>query len=150
VATVEVGGYDLSCQMKADCTTNIIADPGPRKMDEYGVIAVGDEKERLDRLTDELRSDPTARGYFVCYGGRRGRAGEARRRYDRARNYLVVTRAIDAGRIVTVDGGYREKCAVELWLVPPGVAPPPASPTVDPSEVRPPRPPRKAHRHFRR
>lgn len=151
VVTVEVGGYDLSCQMKADCTTNIIVDPMPRKLDEYGVIAVSEEKRRLDNLTDELRSDPTAQGYLICYGGRRSRANEAQRRCDRARNFLFISRGIDARGIVTVDGGYREKLAIELWVVPSGsVGMPEVSPTVDPTDVRPPHPPRKAHRRRRR
>lgn len=143
VATVEVGGYDRSCPMTASCTTGVIVDPLPRKIDEYGDIAVGDEKRRLDDLTDELRNDPAAQVYLICYGGRRSRADEARRRCDRAKNFLVISRGIDAPRVETVDGGYREKTTVELWVVPAGsIGLPLASPTVDPKDVRPPRKPR--------
>lgn len=144
VATVEVGGYDRSCFMKADCTTHIIYDPGPSKIDEYGVIPTGDEKRRLDIFNQELQKDPTAVGYLLCYGGRRSRAHEAQRRCERALNFLVVSRGIDASRIVTVDAGYREKPTIELWLVPSGVVPPYSTPTVDPKEVKPPS--RKARR----
>ena len=150
VATVEVGGYDRSCFMKADCTTHIIYDPGPGKIDEYGVIAVGDEKQRLDHFNEELLKDPLAQGYLVCYGGRRSRANEAQRRCDRAKNFLVVRRGIEGPRIVTVDGGFRERPAVELWLVPSGANPPAASPTVDPQEVRPPRKSGRARPRSRR
>jgi hypothetical protein len=152
VATVEIGGYDPSCFMKADCTTSIIYDPGPDKIDEYGIIAVGDEKQRLDHFTDVLRNDPTAQGYFVCYGGRRSRASEARRRCERAKTFLVVSRGIDARRLQTVDGGYREVPTIELWHVPSGAVPPApyATPTVDPKEVRPPRTPRKPRPRGRR
>jgi len=45
-----------------------------------------------------------------------------------------------------VDGGYREELTVELWVVPSGANPPSASPTVDPSEVKPARAPRRRGR----
>lgn len=145
-AIVEVGGYDRGCAMSNSCTLLPGLPSVPRKLDEYGRIPVGDEKRRLDNLNEELLNDPAAQGYVVCYGGRRSRASEAQRRCDRARNFLVVSRGIDAARVVTVDGGYRAKPAIELWLVPPGVTPPRATPTVDPKEVTPPRQPRKPRR----
>ena len=145
-ATVEVGGYDRSCSASASCTTSFPAQPVPRKIDEYGNIRFNDEKARLDNFAIELQNDPTSTGYIIAYGGRTGRAGEAQRRADRAKNYLVNTRGISADRIVTVDGGFREELTVELWIVPSGATPPPASPTVDPSEVRPARAPRRRGR----
>jgi len=148
-ATVEVGGYDRACTMTASCETNLILEPIPVKAGEYGKY-FDDEKAQLSDLYDELRKDPTAQGYLVCYGGRRSRRDEARRRCERGRDYLGRTRGITAGRIVTVDGGFREEPLTELWVVPSGVTPPPASPTVDPSEVRPPAPPRRARRRGRR
>jgi hypothetical protein len=145
-ATVDVGGFDRSCSTSDSCTTSISAPAEARKIDEYGNIKFNDEKARLDNYAIELQNDPTAQGYLVCYGGRTGRTGEAQRRCDRAKNYLVSTRGIDASRIVTVDGGFREELTVELWVVPSGATPPPNSPTVDPSEVRPARAPRRRGR----
>jgi hypothetical protein len=145
-ATVDVGGYDRTCSTSASCTTGVTVPPGPRKIDEYGNIRFNDEKARLDNFAIELQNDPTAQGYLVCYGGRRGRTGEAQARCDRAKNYLVNQRNIDASRIVTVDGGFREELAVELWIVPSGATPPQATPNVDPSEVRPTRAPARRGR----
>ena len=135
-ATVDVGGYDRSCSTSASCTTAVTKGAVARKIDEYGNIRFNDEKARLDNFAIELQNDPTSQGYLICYGGRRGRAGEAQRRCDRAKDYLVTTRGISADRIVTVDGGYRENLTVELWIVPQGATPPTASPTVDPSEIK--------------
>lgn len=135
-ATVEVGGLPASCAKSASCST-----PVPplcilaRKIDEYFTINFEDEKARLDNLAAEMRNDPAALAYVIAYGGRRGRAGEARRRADRVRDYLANARALDPQRVVTIDGGYREEAAVELYLTPAGSPPPAASPTVDPSEV---------------
>ena len=149
-ATVEVGGYDRNCPLSNSCTTPPYDPPQSRKLDEYGDIRTHDEKLRLGYFAVELKNDPTAQGYLVCYGGRRSRRDEAQRRCDRAKNYLVSTRNMDTPRIVTMDAGYREEPAVELWVVPSGANPPYATPTVDPREVRPPTPPRKAHRRGRR
>jgi hypothetical protein len=150
-ATVDVGGYDRSCSTSASCSTAVTRERLARKIDEYGNIRFNDEKARLDNYAIELQNEPTAQGYIICYGGRRGRAGEAAARCDRAKNYLVTTRGIDASRIVTVDGGFRENLTVELWLVPTGAQPPTASPTVQPSEVitTPARAPRRGRRRGR-
>jgi hypothetical protein len=106
-----------------------------RKIDEYGNIPFSDEKARLDNFAIEVRADPTVVGYIICYGGRRGYAGEAQRRCKRAAGYLTKTRGIAATRIKTIDGGYREGLTVELWAPSAFATPPMASPTVDPSEV---------------
>jgi hypothetical protein len=128
-ATVDVGGYDPACTMSSSCATAPFDPQRARKLDEYGVIRTGDEKLRLDSFTVELQNDPTAQGYLICYGGRRGRAGAARRRCERARTYLISTRGIQASRVVTVDGGLRDVLTLELWLVPSGATPPAATPS---------------------
>jgi hypothetical protein len=111
--------------------------PSPtRGIDQYGDIRWDDEKPRLDNFAIELQNDPTTKGHVTCYGGRVGRAGEARRRCARAKRYLSGYRGIPAARIVTLDGGYLEEFTVALWVVPSGATPPPPSPTVDPREVR--------------
>jgi len=151
-ATLDVGGYERnqrSCPMSTSCTIGPGNPPVSRKTDEYGDITVGDEKARLNNLVTELQNDPTAQGYLICYGGRRGREGAARRRCERAKNHLGF-RGIDAPRVVAVDGGFREELTVELWVVPPGAVPPPSSPTVDPTEVRSARPPRQSRGPARR
>ncbi|MFN2415413.1 MAG: PKD domain-containing protein, partial [Pyrinomonadaceae bacterium] len=68
--TVDVSGYDRSCESSDSCTTNACGlPPESRKVDEYGVIPLDDEKARLKRAYEELRNDPTAQGYLICYGG---------------------------------------------------------------------------------
>ncbi|MDT7602394.1 MAG: hypothetical protein QOF61_391 [Acidobacteriota bacterium] len=112
-----------------------------RKFDQYGNIPRNDVKARLDNFANELQANPGAQGYIIAYGGRVGPAGEAQRRADFAKDYLVNTRGIDAGRLVTIDGGFMEEATTELWIVPAGAQPPTASPTVDPSQVKTSRPP---------
>ncbi len=134
-ATVEVAGLAAGCERKASCTTALPTAIIGCRLDEYGNIAFDDEKARLDNFAIELQNDPTAEGYVTCYGGRRGYEGEARRRCERAKDYVATVRGIEAARIVTVDGGFREDLTVRLVIVPAGADAPPPSPTVDPSEV---------------
>jgi hypothetical protein len=124
-ATVELGGLDPSCSRTASCTTSIRApNPPAVKFDEYGNIKFNDEKARLDNYAIQLQNQPGSQGYILAYGSC---AGEAQARADRAKDYLVNTRGIDAGRLVTVDGGCRAELAVELWVVPTGATAPAAS-----------------------
>ncbi|HEY0322400.1 MAG TPA: hypothetical protein VGC66_15695 [Pyrinomonadaceae bacterium] len=134
-ATVNVGGYPPECNTQASCTTTVTIRAVARLFDQYGNIAFNDEKARLDNFAIQLQNEPGAQGYIVAYGGRKGRAGEAQARADRAKDYMVNTRGVDPGRLVTVDGGYREDLTVELWIVPTGAVPPTASPTLQQSDV---------------
>jgi hypothetical protein len=122
VATVEVEGYNLEC--RATCQSAVPAPSAPRRADEFGEIARDDEKARLDNFAIELQNDPNARGYIIGYGGRGPRSRDGRARAERARDYLVRTRGIDATRVVVVDGGRRDAASTALWIVPPGATPP--------------------------
>jgi hypothetical protein len=121
-ATVTVGGLDPSCNATASCTTGVKPKPAlPRKFDEYGNIRFNDEKARLDNYAIQLQNEPTATATILVYGSCEG---EAQQRGDRAKDYLVNTRGIEAGRITVVDGGCRSDLLVQLWIVPQGSTPP--------------------------
>lgn len=121
-ATVEVEGYNLEC--RASCQSSVPAPPNPTKFDEIGEIQRDDEKARLDVFAIELQNSPGAQGYIIAYGSRNKRFGTGQQRGARAKEYLTGTRGIDGSRIVVVDGGPRQTGAMELWIVPPGAAPP--------------------------
>jgi hypothetical protein len=126
-ATVEIGGVEPTCTRTASCSTSVRTPPSlPRKFDTYGNIKFNDEKARLDNYAIQLQNEPGSQGYIIVYGSC---TGEGQARADRAKDYLVNTRGIDAGRIVTVDGGCRSELSVELWIVPSGSTPPTADTT---------------------
>jgi len=87
------------------------------KFDEYGNIRFNDEKARLDNYAIQLQNQPGSTATIIAYGSCEG---EAQTRADRAKDYLVNTRGIEAGRITTVDGGCRSDLTVQLWIVPSG------------------------------
>ena len=129
-ATVSIGGADPSCTgTTAPCTTSVKPPPAQaRKFDEYGNIRFNDEKARLDNYAIQLQSEPGSTGTIIVYGSC---AGEAQQRGDRAKDYLVNTRGIEAGRITVVDAGCASELKVQLWVVPQGAA----APTVDTTGV---------------
>jgi len=124
-ATVDVGGLDPACSRTASCST-AVRPPPPQctKFDEYGNIKFNDEKARLDNFAVQLQNAPGSQGYYIVYGSC---SGEGQARADRAKDYLVNNRGIDAGRIVIIDGGCRAEFGVELWICPSGATAPAAS-----------------------
>ena len=100
------------------------------KLDEYTSPKLEEEMLRLDMFTIELQNRPTDNGYIIVYGSRKGRAGEAKAVIKRMLKYLFEQRRFDRDRIVTIDGGRREKVTIELWTVLRGATPPKAKPTV--------------------
>jgi hypothetical protein len=124
---VDVGGFDPACSRSASCTTSVKPAPAQaRKFDEYGNIKFNDEKARLDNYAIQLQNQPGSTGTIIVYGSC---AGEAQARGDRAKDYLVNTRGIEAGRITVIDGGCRSDLTVQLWIVPTGATAPAADTT---------------------
>jgi hypothetical protein len=122
-ATVEVGG-DIApgCNRTASCSTAVKPLPPPiERFDAYGNIRFNDEKARLDNFAIQLQNDPGFTGYIVGYGSR---DAAGLKRADRAKNYLVNTRGLDAKRVVTMDGGCLPELQVRLWILVPGIKPP--------------------------
>jgi hypothetical protein len=121
-ATLEVGGVDPSCGRTTSCTTAVKPPPAvARKFDEYGNIRFNDEKARLDNFAIQLQNEPAATGYIIGYGSC---DAEGQTRANRAKDYLVNTRGVDAGRLMVVDGGCLPELLVQLWVAPQGAVAP--------------------------
>lgn len=96
-----------------------------RKIDEFiGEVDRGDLKARLDNYAIELQNQPSALGHVIVYRSRRDPPSISQRYALLARDYLVKQRGIAQNRLVTVDGGRSGCLMYELWIVPPGAAPP--------------------------
>lgn len=149
VLDVDDGSGDRMCRQRASSATSVMAmsppPAQPKRFDEFPSITFDDDKARLDNLAVELQNEPASTGYVIVYGGRRSGAGSAERLGERTRDYLILTRKIDANRITIINGGLREKNSFELWLVPQGAIPPQPTPTVQHGDVTP-LSPRRPHR----
>jgi hypothetical protein len=143
IATLAVddGSSDPACRQTAQAVAVVTAPERKvivaREFDECNNCTFDDQKARLDNLAIELQNDPSTRAYIVAYGGRTSPIAQVELLMNRSRDYIVEQRGIDASRIVTVNGGFRENDSVELWVVPSGAAPPQATPTVQAGEVKP-------------
>ena len=136
VVSLQVGGLKSGCPASASCSLIIDRPPPSTKSDSYGILPIKKEKARLDNFAAVLKDQPGAMGYILSYGSRGGSARAARDAGDRAKAYLVKEQRIHAERIVTIEGGFKEKLTVDLWVVPTGATPPKPEPTVDTGAVK--------------
>lgn len=102
---------ERSCRLKIDpkCAP-------PFLYDQYQDISLKDEQQRLDRLGRYLTGEDSGAGaYLVAYAGRTSCFREAKLRADRARRYLQANYKLDASRVITVDGGFRDNLTVDIF-----------------------------------
>jgi len=126
-ATLAVQGYTMDCA--ASCTMPIpLPAPPSKRFDEFPNLTRNDEKARLDNFAIALQTDPTATAYVIVYPSRNGPAGDVERHTKRVVDYLVNSRGIEPGRIMTLTGPARNELRVELWITPQGAKPPVPSP----------------------
>jgi hypothetical protein len=116
---------------------------GTVKLDEYGALTINEERKRLKVFLSEIPrkvirfsalSDLEI--YVIGYGGRRTRSREAQSRAERVKGHLEQLAGAGNVKIVTIDGGYRELPAVELYIRLKGGSVPIPSPTICTSEVQ--------------
>jgi hypothetical protein len=137
-ATLRVGGLDPICATTASCSTAIELPPPPaEKFESYGPVSTHNETAKLNLFAAKLLQHPGAQGYLLVYRGRRGTPGAARAAAERAKTYLVKQQGLHVGRIVTVEGGQKDKLTVDLWIVPPGAIAPKPEPAITPGTVKP-------------
>jgi len=138
IARVTLKGFSLECPAESIAAVGRTAF-GLRHylFDEFGNINWEDEGARLDNLAFTLQSEPTFQVHIVFYGGRSSPPGKALARAARAKDYLVMTRGLDADRILTVNGGYRSEVSGEYWLSIRGTVAPTTRTTVDTHYVKP-------------
>jgi hypothetical protein len=120
-ANLSMGGYTLDCS--ASCSLQFPVPLSCRAFDQFPAITRNEEKARLDNFAIELQNDPAASGYVIIYPGEHGRPGEVQTHSARVVDYLVNSRGLDKGRIVTVVGPVRPSLMIKLWVCPQGATP---------------------------
>ena len=82
-----------------------------------------------------LREGPMYDAWIRSYAGRRACVGEAKRRAEEARAFLL-REGITEDRIKVIDAGYQNNWYVDLWVVVRGRPGPPPYPTLKRKDVR--------------
>ena len=118
-----------------------------KKIDEFGNTNCDDYRARIDYLQDELDKISDAKGFVIVYEGdlkqsiydknykRKGykyvssRKGIGKEVIDYFKKHLLLRR-FPFDKVIFIEGGFREKFTVELWIVPDEVDPPIPSPTL--------------------
>jgi hypothetical protein len=138
---VDDGSGEAACRQTAQASTNVgkkeLPPPECKVFDQFPSVAFDDDKARLDNLAIALQGSPDDQAYIIIYAGSTSRTGQADALGRRTMDYLVNARGVDSRRITMLNGGYRDADYIEIWICPPGAKAPQATPTVDPSEVRP-------------
>lgn len=93
--------------------------PQASNVDEFGRVANGDLKARLDGFFVELINNPTAQGHIITYGSNR----EVTSRERLIKNQIYFRR-FDSQRITFVKGGFSKEIKTEFWVVPAGAESP--------------------------
>lgn len=131
VADLWVGGYAPECASQASTILKVI---GPAaKLDEFNDLAVEKENEKLTDAVNALSNTNDA-VYLIAYAGRTNVRGYAVTALRRMKTQLT-TSGIATERIGTIDGGFREEPAYEIWIVPAGADAPKPTPSVDRKEI---------------
>lgn len=115
-ATATASTSEPNCQASGSASVDVPEKKIPSEIDRYGTLNRNAEKARLDNVAVTAQNDPNAR-IVIVVTGRNNAAIRARANF--AKNYLVNTRGIDAGRIETRSGGTGTAETV-IWLVPAG------------------------------
>lgn len=111
--------------------------PPPSLFFSYSDLPFEKGQEHLESYAQAMKAyAPDSQGYIVVYAGRCTLKDEAQWYADLAKLYVVQNFDIDEDRIKAIDGGYREKLAVELYFGPRGSRAPDTSPTVQANEVQ--------------
>jgi hypothetical protein len=88
------------------------------------------EIAQLDDLAVQLSAHPELEADVIIYGPRRGHRNEVPARMKAFGEYLRHERGVAPEKVAIRAGGFREKAAMEIWLLEPHSCPVPATPTV--------------------
>ncbi|HEX6650964.1 MAG TPA: hypothetical protein VF075_15540 [Pyrinomonadaceae bacterium] len=123
--TVGLSGAPPGCKDSASKTININVQALScnRPFDEYGNISFEDEQARLDNFAIQMSNQSLSGGQILMYAGQETYENETAERLARAKSYMADVREIDPNRIVITDCGFTRELRIQLYIIPPGVAP---------------------------
>lgn len=124
--------YDNKCRQVISVPTDVskipdTVDPKAFRCDEFETKNPDDDKARLDNCVIQVQNTPDAQMYVIIYPGT-DKISLSRNTYDRLSkrtlDYLVKSRGLDPRNLSIVKGSSRARTTYEIWVIPPGAAPP--------------------------
>lgn len=118
-ATVEVAGDKLAstCENRASETGTIVALIHPRPSDQFGKLATGDLRQRIDNLFIELQNDPASEGWIVLYLKRTDSVLTKQKRVKLYADH-VAFRKMAPSRFTFVITETEKENYTEFWIIP--------------------------------
>jgi hypothetical protein len=134
--------------------TGVFTQAKAEKIDEFTREPCSHFMARADNIRVMQQQSPESKIYVIYYEGQQKAIyvwnkkskkheekftgtirGEALHYAKGLGLFLGNAYKFDTSHIVLIDGGYMEGMEIEVWIVPPGAAPPKPSPTVDEKDV---------------
>jgi hypothetical protein len=129
-ATFLIGGYPPECTSSE--TTAVPVAPPPHMADEFGALPDAELAARVESIAASVPSGDQV--YFMAYAGRTDVRGYASATLRQIRS-VAIRSGISGDRLVTLDGGFREQAAFEVWVVPQGAEAPVPSPSINAKDI---------------
>jgi hypothetical protein len=101
-----------------------------RPFDAYTILSWEDTKARLDIFSAQLQEQPTMKGFVIIYAGQGERISKLSVQAERTKTYLINILNIDPKRIKVINGGRRERPAIDFFIVPHDMPAPIPSPSI--------------------
>ena len=117
-ATVKIKGLPEGCENTASENASGDLTGDPRLLDEFGKVAGGEVKARMDAVYVKLGDEPNSQGYIINYGTDKEIAAREKQ-IQRA----IAFRKFDASRVTIVRGGANMNgtgILTKIYIVPPG------------------------------
>ena len=113
-------------------------DGGVREYNPYAAFSAKAQMidQRLGEFGAQLADNDKLKGFIITYAGRVSKRGEAKLMAETAKRGLTTRFGVPANRILLIDGGFRETAEYELFLLPPEVPAPAATPSVSSIQVK--------------
>ncbi len=109
-----------------------------QKIDEFGNISCDDLGNRISQVFAERAESKESKFHIIIYQGKLlrpsyktiyPRRNEVKAEIEKIKSRISIFK-LDKSRFVLIEGGFRERFTVEIWLVPNGEIAPKPTPTL--------------------
>ena len=118
-ATLEIGSLPDGCPNTVSETAPVTCSCSPILVDEFSASPYVIDKVRLDRFVEELRKNPSARGYIIEYFRHTTPESVVDKKVKEITEYLIRTKQLEKAEFDIVVSHFDEN-RTKFYAVPPG------------------------------